>query len=64
MHQAIRLPVQGRARDRRHTPYADRIAGDRTKIGARRLVRLLGALLPVAQRAKRDLISRREFFLR
>ena len=36
--------------------HAGWVAGDRTEIGARRLVRLFRALLPVAQCAERDLI--------
>jgi hypothetical protein len=36
---------------------ADRIAGDRPEIGARRLVGLLGAVFLVPQSAERDLTS-------
>src|SRR6516225_4145117 len=45
-------------------PYALGIAGDHGEIGARRLVGLGAPLPPIAQGAKRDVIARREFFLR
>lgn len=44
--------------------YSARIACYGLKVGARSLVGLLSALLPITQRSKRNPIPRRELFLR
>ena len=56
-HRLARLCLEGPS-------HAFGVARDHGEIGARRLVGLGAALLPIAQGAERDAIARGEFFLR